>query len=210
MNRVKYALLLVSVVPSLLPAESLFLPVYPRTGEPIDALVAQVLRPEVFACLQVSVNAKIYLLQMGEFIASQLYEGIGVPLRWSCDNSPDKKEDGRTTIIIRLTDKAPHDVSKKALAYALPFAREGVRVTVFYDRFEAFTRNQPYFAGIVFGYILAHEIAHVLAQTDSHALTGLMRASWTIADLSSMRTRLLGFTPEDARFIRVALGSGRR
>ncbi len=206
MNRVKHTLLFVFLVPSILAAESLVILSHPRKTDTRDTRMEHRRTPEVFACLQISASLKGNTLMEGEFIASEIFRRISVPLRWSCDHSP-SPGDPHQTVIIRLTDRAPHNLPENALASALPFAREGVRVTVFQDRFETVVENQRSFEGIVFGHILAHEIAHVLARVDTHAKSGLMRALWTPGDFSSMRDHLLGFTPEDAQFIRSALQS---
>jgi hypothetical protein len=151
--------------------------------------------PVVFACLESETFVMGGVLGSGEQSATHIFDGIGVELRWSCRNPAD-------TILIRLAPRPPKGFRKGTLAYALPFAREGVRITVFYDRLEPILEDHLGFAGSIFGHILAHEIGHVLERVDSHAQTGLMRAHWTEQDFASMKFDSFGFTPEDARWIR--------
>ena len=173
----KFALLVVSLLPALLAA--------PHPDNPV-----------VFACLKSETYVMGGVLLSAKQAASQIFDAIGVQLRWSC------QDPARNAIVIRLAAHAPRDFRKGTLAYALPFAREGVRITAFYDRLEPILEDHLSFAGSVLGHVLAHEIAHVLKRVDSHAETGLMRARWSERDFESMRFHSLGFTPEDARFIR--------
>jgi|SRR5580704_15973431 hypothetical protein len=149
--------------------------------------------PSVFACMQSETFVMGGVLLSGERAASQLFERIGVELHWSCQHHPG--------ILVRLAPRAPRGFRKGTLAYALPFAREGVRVTVFYDRLEPILEDHLSFAGNIFGHVLAHEIGHVLERLDSHAPTGLMQAHWTEKEFAEMRLSLFDFAPDDAQFI---------
>ena len=66
----------------------------------------------------------------GEQTAAQIFSSIGVELHWSCDTR------ATNPILIRLAARVPKHFRKGTLAFALPFARKGVRITVFYDRLE--------------------------------------------------------------------------
>jgi hypothetical protein len=164
----------------------LFVPAFSTAAELTDA-------PIVCACLQSETFVMGGVLLSGKQAASQIFEGIGVQLHWSCD---------RDAILIRLAAHVPRHFRKGTLAYALPFARKGVRITLFYDRLEPILEEHLAFAGSVFGHVLAHEIGHVLRRVDSHAETGLMRARWNETDFTSIKLHAFGFTPEDAQSIR--------
>jgi hypothetical protein len=178
----KCAVLVVSLLPTLMAA--------PHPDDPV-----------VFACLKSETFVMGGVLWSGKQAASQIFEGIGVKLLWSC---PDQTGMGtaRDTILIRLAPRVPKHFRKGTLAYALPFAQEGVRITVFYDRLEPILQDHLAIAGSVFGHVLAHEIAHVLERVDAHAETGLMRGHWNEEDFLSMKFHAFGFAPEDAQFIR--------
>jgi hypothetical protein len=178
MHIARFALLVVSVSSALLAA--------PRSDDPV-----------VFACLKSETYVGGSVVSSGKQAASEIFDGIGIQLLWSCD-----KHTARDTIFIRLAAYAPRGLRKGALAYALPFARQGVRITAFYDRLEPILQEHLSFAGSIFGHVLAHEIAHVLARVDWHAATGLMRAIWNEDDFISMKFHALGFAPEDAAWIR--------
>jgi hypothetical protein len=59
----------------------------------------------------------------------------------------------------------------------------------------------------VFGYVLAHEIGHVLQGTARHSDVGVMRARWASSDFVEMGKVLLTFTKEDEEQIRVRLSA---
>jgi hypothetical protein len=185
----KFALLVVSLLPAVLSAENLPESILPSRRAPGPG------HPVVFACLKSETFVMGGVLLSAKQAASQIFDSIGVKLLWSC-------QDRRDAIVIRLAAHAPSHFRKGTLAYALPFAREGVRITAFYDRLEPILEDHLAFAGSILGHVLAHEIAHVLERVDSHAETGLMRAHWSEEDFLSMKFHALGFTPEDARFIR--------
>jgi len=182
MVQTKYTLLVVSLLPALGAA--------PHASDPV-----------VFACLKSETYVMGGVLPNGQQAASQIFDGIGVKLLWSCPDRAGKEPAGET-ILIRLAARVPKHFRKGTLAYALPFARKGVRITVFYDRLEPILEEHLPIAGSIFGYVLAHEIGHVLERVDSHAPTGLMRARWDEQDFVSMKFHALSFTPQDAQFIR--------
>jgi hypothetical protein len=60
---------------------------------------------------------------------------------------------------------------------------EGVLGTVFADRVEALATTSGVDRAELLGRALAHEIGHLLLGTTQHAPFGLMRATWTLAEL---------------------------
>jgi hypothetical protein len=178
----KCAVLVVSLLPALWAA--------PHPDDPV-----------VCACLKSETFVMGGVLWSGKQAASQIFESIGVTLRWSCPEQTGI-EAASDNILIRLVPRVPKKFRKGTLAYALPFAREGVRITVFYDRLEPILQDHLAFAGSIFGHVLAHEIAHVVERVDAHAETGLMRGHWNEEDFESMKFHTFGFAPEDAQFIR--------
>jgi hypothetical protein len=152
--------------------------------------------PVVFACLQSETFVTGGVLPSGERTAAQIFSSIGVELRWSCDTR------ATNPILIRVAARVPKHFRKGTLAFALPFARKGVRITVFYDRLEPILEEHQTFAGSILGHVLAHEIAHVLKKVDAHAETGLMRGQWNENDFVSMKFNAFHFAPGDAQTIR--------
>jgi hypothetical protein len=156
--------------------------------------------PDVIACLHLDANVSFDTLHRAESTASKIFDRIGVHLRWSCDKRQERTAAER--ISIRIQDRTPEYYLKRALAFSLPYARQGIRVFVFYDRMEGLIQTRADCAGTILGHTLAHEIGHVLSREDSHANAGLMRANWDDDDFSAMRMHFLSFTETEARIIR--------
>jgi hypothetical protein len=101
-----------------------------------------------------------------------------------------------------LMRRGSSDEQKGALAFAAPFASTGVRVTIFYDRVALLLSPSAPAAAAILGCVLAHEIAHVLLETNGHSESGLMRAHWTADDFAQIARGSLVFTPDDTELIR--------
>ena len=68
-------------------------------------------------------------------------------------------------------------------------------MTAYYHRIESYARRTHVPADVLLGYVLAHELGHVLLRSDSHTAGGLMRADWRPHELAAMLDRHLGFDP---------------
>src|SRR5262249_10712810 len=126
----------------------------------------------------------------------------GAHLRWTHGQAPHPPSGA---IVIRLLGFAPKGHPAGALAEAHPYAADGVRIKVFLDRIWAVADRQPLLQPRVLGYVLAHEIGHVLRGTNSHSWTGVMKAHWDDADYRAMRRRGLTFAADDVEAIRARL-----
>lgn len=133
-------------------------------------------------------------------VAGKILASAGLSVRWKEDR---RVEDGvAATIDISILYPTPRGQAPGALAESFPFAREGNRVTVFFDRVEDYAQHNPFFLPQILGHVLAHEIGHVLLGTNSHSWTGLMKAHWDAADYFTIRAKQLNFTPEEAASMR--------
>ncbi len=108
-------------------------------------------------------------------------------------------------LAVEIIPHAPASFSDVALAMSLPYADSGVRIVIFYDRVEPLLRGHHATQATVLGYVLAHEVAHVLQGIARHSETGIMRARWTDNDFKQMGIRVLTFTPEDVQLIQQRL-----
>jgi len=148
------------------------------------------------------------LLREGENSASSIFAGIHVRLTWTDQlpsHSPQPTRCGSETptghLLLQIVPHAPANVSHVALAMAMPYADSGVRVIVFYDRVDLLLGGKFAPQGRILGYVLAHEIAHVLQGILRHSETGVMRARWTATDLRLMGIGALQFAKEDVQLI---------
>jgi len=148
------------------------------------------------------------LLRDSQQAATVIFARIRVQLIWRGQNQQTSKvvagclgEPVTHDLAMEIVPHAPSP-SNVALATAMPLADSGVRIVVFYDRVKPLLEGHHAPEATILGYVLAHEIAHVLQGTARHSETGIMRASWTDGDFQLMGTRLLTFTPEDVQLIR--------
>jgi hypothetical protein len=155
------------------------------------------------------VEAPPDLLRDGQEAASNIFAGIRIQLVWTgrtqrvsnpvagCMGEPATHD-----LAVEIVPHAPASFSDVALAMALPYADSGVRIVIFYDRVDPLLRGHNAPAATILGYVLAHEIAHVLQGIARHSETGIMRARWTDNDFKQMGIRVLMFTAEDVQLMR--------
>ena len=160
------------------------------------------------------------LLRDGQQAASNIFASIHVQLTWvqltwtgqmqlASNAVTDCVGEAAThNLAVEIVPHAPASFSDDALAMALPYADSGVRIVVFYDRVEPLLGGHHAPQATVLGYVLAHEIAHVLQGIARHSETGIMRARWTDNDFKQMGIKVLMFTPEDVQLIRQRLAPG--
>ena len=154
------------------------------------------------------------------------YEKVGVRIEWigvvrqgKRAGASARRTDGSSqdqiapvTIII-LTPKmaARGGIPEEVLGLAA-VAPEGTgRIAyVIYDR----VRNVALQAAIkddeLLGYVMAHEIGHLLLPADSHDTKGLMRAEWAVRELTGVDLLKLEFSPVQASQIRRSVESRQR
>jgi hypothetical protein len=165
-------------------------------------------------------NVPAGTLQRASGVAGELLADAGVRVIWE-KGFPDSLEgrltvmtparmpsapDGRGYVVVRVEKGMPENSSGADLGYALPFAREGVHATIFYDRVEKlyFSSTAKPAIGSILGAAMAHEIGHVLLGSKEHSAQGIMKARWGTAEFQLLACGRLQFTPENA----VALRAG--
>jgi len=152
------------------------------------------------------------LLRDGQVTASTIFASIHVELVWAGQTQQASKavagcvgEPATHDLAVEIIAYAPASFSYDALAMAMPYANSGVRIVIFYDRVEPLLRGHHAPEATILGYVLVHEITHVLQGVARHSKTGIMRAHWTENDLKQMGSRELRFTAEDVQVIRQRL-----
>ena len=91
-----------------------------------------------------------------------------------------------------------------------PMTQEGECVTiasVYYDRIERSARYSSASTAQILGYAIAHEIGHILLRTTRHSSTGIMIAKWRPTELQHAAQGLLGFTPQQAEYMRAEIAA---
>lgn len=157
-------------------------------------------------------------------MAGRLLEQTGIVTNWQpgCADSSEGRmtdvssswsrpaPDSRGYVVARFENASLPTVYAGMTGYALPFAREGIHATVFYDRVEKlWTRStsMPTISTIL-GAVLAHEIGHVLLGSREHAGQGIMKSHWEDPEFRLLACGLFGFSRENA--VRMLAGAIRR
>jgi hypothetical protein len=157
---------------------------------------AQSEQPAVTVCMSRRGNPTAFRAEM---LASQLFARIGVRIDWLSDQHSCILS--RDSIQITLSDRAPVGERPGSLAYSMPY--QGKTIVLYYDRLRVSATRADEATRL--GYVLAHEIAHILQGITRHSRSGIMKPRWDGRDYAEMRRNDLGFTEEDVSLIRAGM-----
>ena len=85
----------------------------------------------------------------------------------------------------------------------------GTEITVYKDRLQRFLADTPVCRKVAAGYVLAHELAHVMQGVARHSESGIMKARWAREDCDAMASHQLAFTQSDVELIHQGLAEQR-
>jgi len=153
------------------------------------------------------------LLGPGKIVASGIFEKIGVHLNWRTGELPATRSaagDGaiQKAFGVRTLEHAPESATAGALASARIVGLSGTEITVYKDRLQRFLDSHSNLAGVPgagAGYVLAHELAHVMQGVARHSESGILKAQWSSSDFEEMVFHRLAFTNFDVELIRQGL-----
>jgi hypothetical protein len=144
------------------------------------------------------------VLGRAKLIATSIFASIGVPVVWRSGGIRQLGGEGAVSIEMQLDAGIGAQFRPGSLAYAVPYVNSGTRIHVFIDR--VLKDRLPDMAGILLGYVMVHEITHVLQGMERHSAEGIMKATWDEHDHHAIFLRKLPFAAIDARLIHAALG----
>lgn len=151
---------------------------------------------EISVCTEGTANEAALIQARG--IASRMFDAAGVTVRWhGLNHCP------VDAIRISLSERTAANDHPGALAYALPY--EGTHIVLFWDRIQGLSgaRALPH----LLAHVLVHEVTHILQGVDRHSATGVMKAQYTVLDITQMECRPLPFTAFDIQLIQVGIGN---
>jgi hypothetical protein len=143
--------------------------------------------------------------------------GISTSWAWPAADSPEahrldlsgvEKSSGRSEqscLVVTLVKDLPPNQYPDALGIAVPFARFGVNVEIFYSRVERQASAGGVGVDVLLAYTLTHEIGHVLLRSLEHAMVGIMRARWDHDSIRLASSGMMAFLPEQARQMQKAV-----
>lgn len=187
----------------------------------ITALIAMPAVRDSGMPLRVTVLVNIYAavptktLRRAEITTSTTFRRAGIEIVWAeCDfyrNHPGKcqpVEQGRGPIDLSMNVLPRH----MADALAMPPDRLGGvvqdRAFILYDRIRQATEQTPGVRvpiSVVLGYVMTHELGHILLGDDRHALEGIMRSKFRTVDCILRQQRKCLFNEDQAERMRMQL-----
>jgi hypothetical protein len=142
--------------------------------------------------------------QRARLVVTETYAEIGVRVVWrSAASTPSAclQEPRRRRIVVALRASTPPGMPTETAAFAKPYATKGPCVTLLMDQIEPAVRLNPLSSGFLLGYVLAHEIGHVVQGVARHSETGVMKNRWSLLEVVNMKYDRLHFTALDATLI---------
>jgi hypothetical protein len=133
------------------------------------------------------------LLHLAQDVAGEVYLDAGVELEWAYNDC--HPAEGVFAVSIRSREMAGTLVSDHTIGFAESGARDA---TALYDRVKWFARRYHLNCGVMLGYVIAHELGHLLLPPKAHSAEGVMRA---ILDLRLAAERQLRFTSQQRALI---------
>jgi hypothetical protein len=160
------------------------------------------------------------LLGGAEKVAAVIFENVGVQTSWvDCSLSPRESQSpayaacqspmGTADLVLRIL---PQRMAKKLLpsqdalgsAQLCRESEPACELSVFYSRIDELA-SKGYRAERILGYVIAHEVAHVLIGA-GHSDEGIMRGAWSRYDLQCISWGLaLNFTKAQSSQLRYAV-----
>jgi hypothetical protein len=137
------------------------------------------------------------LLGPGTPLASAIFGKIGVRVIWHTG----ELQAGQNAFGIRTVEHAPESATAEALASARVLSSSGAEITIYKDRVRRLLDAHRSLAGVAVGYVLAHELAHVMQGVARHSESGILKAHWTDQDFTEMVFHKLAFTEYDGELM---------
>jgi hypothetical protein len=148
--------------------------------------------------LQMTCDARVpaQVLEQSQDEVTRIFAEAGLIVRWT-DAAP------RFTVRIVPQVLGYSTSGSPVMGVALRNAK-GSTAQVFYKQVQDFARVHRADLGGVLGYVIAHEVGHLLLPGNAHSPTGLMQAQWDTALVHNAARGSLTFTEVQAARIRAS------
>jgi hypothetical protein len=148
--------------------------------------------------LQMTCDARVSpdVLEQSQNEVTRIFDEAGLTVRWT-DTTP------RFTVHIVAQVLGYRTAGSPVMGVALRNTN-GSTAQVFFKQVQDFARVHRVELGSVLGYVIAHEIGHLLLPGNAHSPTGLMQAQWDKALVHNAARGSLTFTEGQAARIRAS------
>ena len=137
-------------------------------------------------------------MKEAERIASDVYRLAGIEIKWVEHST----YEGATRFYVNVLSQemaAPFYVSEETVGFAIPGSRAA---NVIYERIRQAARKRHVTSGLLLGYVIAHELGHLLLPAHSHSSSGLMRSD---IDMERAAMKKLRFTADQVALMQERL-----
>jgi hypothetical protein len=150
-------------------------------------------------------------------IVTRVYERIGVRTEWtgvvrkgrptpqpSCSSDPLGHPPAQLTVIVLTPKMADRGrVKKDVMGYAAVATSGMGRIAyLIYERVRTSAAAASIREGHLLGFVMAHEIGHLLLPGLGHRASGLMKHQWNVRDVRQMNEGQIDFLPSQAARVR--------
>ena len=176
--------------------------------------------PTVFVSFYNNAGLSSKTTKAAEKQAARIFARLGLSLVWTTcpvDTGRDKSAPQCTAplspahLVVRalprnMSERLPYNAETFGISL---LGRNGVGyyAYVFCDRVQELVNSSHMNPGTVLGYVMAHEIGHLLLGVNSHAPEGIMKARWSDVELRGLATGNLRFSRGQAEQIHQNLSS---
>jgi len=131
-----------------------------------------------------------------EAVAAKMFQKVGIEVMWVADASAANVLRVWKSSIVRGTR-----VTSDALGFRLSMS-EAVVLSDATRKIATMWKVDPV---LCLGLTIAHEMGHLLLQSETHSVSGVMKARWLRPDLAAAERGALTFTPQEGRFMQNGL-----
>ena len=148
--------------------------------------------------LQMTCDARVpaSVLEQSQDEVTRIFAGAGLAVRWT-DTTP------RFTVHVVAQVLGYSTAGSPVMGVAMRNTK-GSTARVFFKQVQDFARVHRVDLGSVLGYVIAHEVGHLLLPGNAHSPTGLMQAQWDKALVHNAARGSLTFTEVQAARIRAS------
>ena len=181
-------------------------------------------RPVAIRVYNTAISSKDLGVAIGE--ATSAFDAAGLEVSWTdCSAGGSREVAGAagchrpvgSELVLRLHRRAGGDAAQvgdtraaagfASMGYSLVHVERPSFASVYVDVVRAVARDAGVDAMVLLGRAMAHEIGHLLLNSDRHADEGLMRARWSRVELRRRDDRAWRFSTDEAVVMRDALAA---
>ena len=173
--------------------------------------------PDTFAPITVYVfnaaDVSLHDLAKAETLAAGIFEKAGIDVTWvagstspRADDSPVIEKWNRANLLIRVWTSSKvrgKGISSEKIGFCLSMDKN--EAVVLFDAIRNRALQLRVEPAIPLGVSIAHEMGHLLLQSPTHSLAGVMKSRWLAEDLTAAEGGTMRFTSEESHSIRTAV-----